>query len=148
MWKRMITVGISVLTLLGCSLGGETLATEPTAEQRAAMQTPDGTVELYYNLLQQEQYTAVAPLLTDAFRDQLIKEGNGRLSGFYKAGARYSGALESFTIEQPRTLSADRAEVDVTVRYANRTRGGDPSTVELTKSASGWQIARIRNRDA
>lgn len=145
MWKRLATVGLSIVTLIGCA-GSETLNTTPSAEQQQAMQTPDGTVRLYYELVQREAYTEVAPLLTPTFRDQLVREGNGRLSGFYTAGARYSGALDGYTIDGQRPLGPALAEVDVTVRFANRTQRGDPSTVTLEKTEAGWQIAGLRNR--
>jgi hypothetical protein len=143
MWKRLAVLGLSALTLLGCG-SGQAL-TEPTPDQLQAMQTPDGTVRLYADLLKGEQYAQVGPLLTADFRSAL-SEGVSSLVAHYESTTRYSGPLTSYTIEETRSLTPTSAEVDTIEQTEHGPRSGDQLTYVLTKSDLGWQIADVRVR--
>lgn len=143
MWKRVLMLGLGLLSLIGC---GSSAPVEPTQEQRQAMQTPEGTVQLYADLFQREQYAQIAPLLTDDFRAALAADSGGDLGKHFRRAMVYSGKLTKLTIEATRAGAGTTAEVDATLVYEHGIAAGEPRTFVLSKTDQGWRIAAIRNR--
>lgn len=137
-----LTLGTGLL-LSACSFGGlgASPAPTPNAQQQAAMQDPEQTVRLMYDLEQQERYDEIEPLLTPERRSTIISE-RGSVAANYAAANRNLGKLRSYTIQDTRE-SGDTAEVDIETIYPATSF---QSTVGLVKGPLGWQVRSVRNR--
>jgi hypothetical protein len=112
------------------------------AAQREAMNDPKQTVQLFADLVRQERYAEVEPLMTDFLRSTFV-QGAGSVEAGFRAGQSDNGKLLSYSIGDVRTTQADAAEVDIDWNFERRQ---SKSTIVLSRVDGQWQVANIRDR--
>jgi hypothetical protein len=154
-WKSCCAAVALLVLLVGCGAqdpaqGGAQApgqitplpAVTPNAAQRETMNDPKQVVQTFADLVQQQRYAEVEPLMTDFLRSTFV-QGAGSVEAGFRAGEPDNGKLLSYTIGDARSLDANAAEVDIDWTFERRqTR----STIVLTREADGWKVANIRDR--
>lgn len=121
----------------------------PSAGDKAAIQA---TVQRYVDAREARDSKALQALLTsDA--DQLVSDGTWRrgrdelVRGMLESSQR-TGGRRSISVASIRLLAPDVALADGRYRQTGQASGQDRelwTTIVLKRTASGWQIAAIRN---
>lgn len=149
------TIGLVVL-LSGC--GGEPAPAQPAAQapeafsplpaaspdaaQREAMNDPKQVVVTFADLVRQQRYAEVEPLMTDFLRQAFV-QGAGSVEAGFRAGEPDNGQLVSYTIGDVRSPDANTAEVEIDWTFQQRQT---KSTIVLTQEQGAWKVANIKDR--
>ena len=114
----------------------------PNAAQREAMNDPKQVVTTFADLVQQERYAEVEPLMTDFLRQAFV-QGAGSVEAGFRASEPDNGKLVSYTIGDVRSPDANTAEVEIDWTFQQQQT---QSTIMLTQEQGAWKVANIKNR--
>ncbi|HEY0735900.1 MAG TPA: hypothetical protein VGD69_13390 [Herpetosiphonaceae bacterium] len=117
-------------------------AASPDAAQREAMNDPKQVVVTFADLVQQQRYAEVEPLMTDFLRQAFV-QGAGSVEAGFRAGESDDGQLVSYTIGDVRSPDANTAEVEIDWTFQQRQT---KSTILLTQEQGAWKVANIKDR--
>lgn len=114
-------------------------AVTPNAAQQQAMQQPDTLAQLWTDLLQQERYAEIEPLLSDSLRQAFLVQPPGNIAEYYRQQAQQYGALTGAKVLETRTPYDSDAivAIDVDLVYAKQTL---PNELDVIRTEQGWKI--------